>query len=188
MPAQILSKEEVLDRLLDTFRDRGYEGASLSELSSATGLMKSSLYHHFPGGKEEMAEEVLAHLDRKLTTAIYEPIKSTKTPQKKLTMLLDGIDAFYESGKRACLLERLVASVDRARFRRPLRNAFAAWIDAVESICIEAGLQKSVARARAEDLVVRVEGALILAAGTDDYSVFARTIKDLRHAVLAPVR
>ncbi|MEP7000146.1 MAG: helix-turn-helix domain-containing protein, partial [bacterium] len=48
MPAPISSKDEVLDRLLDTFRDRGYEGASLAELSAATGLMKSSLYHYFP--------------------------------------------------------------------------------------------------------------------------------------------
>ena len=182
------TKDRLLDASGELFRRQGYTGTGVKQILTEASAPFGSLYHHFPGGKEEMAEEVLAHLDRKLTTAIYEPIKSTKTPQKKLTMLLDGIDAFYESGKRACLLERLVASVDRTRFRRPLRNAFAAWIDAVESICIEAGLPKSVARARAEDLVVRIDGALIVAAGTDDYSVFARTIKDLRHAVLAPVR
>ena len=36
----------------------------------------------------------------------------------------------------------------------------------------------------AEDFVVRVEGALVLCAGTQDYGVFARTLKDLRRSVL----
>ena len=186
MPAPISSKDEVLDRLLDTFRERGYEGASLAELSAATGLMKSSLYHYFPGGKEDMAEQVLAHMDRLLETSLYEPLRSTRSPAKKLSAMLDAIDAFYEGGRKACLLERLCASVDSARFRRPLQRAFTVWMDAVESICIEAGLSKAVARVRAEDLVVRVEGALIVCAGTDDYSVFARTIKSLKASVLAP--
>jgi TetR/AcrR family transcriptional regulator, lmrAB and yxaGH operons repressor len=186
MPAPLLSKDEVLDRLLDTFRDKGYEGASLAELSAATGLVKSSLYHHFPGGKQDMAEQVLAHLDRQLAATLYQPLQSAQTPAKKLAAMLDGIDAFYESGRKACLLERLCASVDRSRFRRPLRQAFTVWMEAVESICVEAGLSKTVARTRAEDFVVRVEGALIVSAGTNDYGVFARTIKDLRGSILAP--
>jgi AcrR family transcriptional regulator len=186
MPAPILSKDEVLDRLLDAFRDKGYEGASLAELSAATGLNKSSLYHYFPDGKEEMAVEVLAHLDRQLTVGLYEPLKRAKTPAKKLDALLDGISAFYENGRKACLLERLCTSADRARFRRPLQRAFRLWMEAVEAICLEAGLPKKVARARAEDFVVRVEGSLVVCAGTDDVSVFARTIKDLQSSVLAP--
>ena len=188
MPAPILSKDQVLDRLLNTFRDRGYEGASLAELSAATGLVKSSLYHYFPGGKQDMAEQVLAHLDRQLAASLYRPLRSKQAPARKLDAMLDAIDAFYEGGRKACLLERLCASVDRTRFRRPLRRAFAAWMDAVEAICIEAGLPKTVARARAEDFVVRIEGALIVSSGTDDRSVFARTIEGLRDSVLARPR
>ena len=186
MPAPILSKDEVLDRLLDTFRERGYEGASLAELSAATGLVKSSLYHYFPGGKEDMAEQVLAHLDRQLTTNLYEPLRSARTPAKKLGAMLDTIDAFYEGGRKGCLLERLCASVDRTRFRRPLRKAFTVWMEAIEAVCLEAGLARAVARARAEEFVVHIEGALIVCAGTDDYGVFARTIRNLRASVLAP--
>jgi AcrR family transcriptional regulator len=186
MPAPLLSKDEVLERLLNAFRDRGYEGASLAELSAATDLGKSSLYHYFPGGKEEMAEQVLTHLDRQLTTHLFEPLRSARTPQRKLGAMLDTIDAFYEGGRKACLLERLCASVDRTRFRRPLRRAFTVWMEAVEALCLEAGLSKAVSRARAEDFVVRIEGALIVCAGTDDCGVFARTIKDLRTSVLAP--
>jgi TetR/AcrR family transcriptional repressor of lmrAB and yxaGH operons len=186
MPPAILSKDEVLDRLMNSFREKGYEGASLAELSAATGLVKASLYHHFPGGKEDMAEQVLAHLDRQLASELYQPLLSGKTPARKLNAILDAINTFYEGGRKACLLERLCASADRARFKRPLRHAFTVWMDALEALCIEAGLSRSVARARAEDFVVRIEGALVLSAGTNDYGIFARTIKDLRASVLAP--
>jgi TetR/AcrR family transcriptional repressor of lmrAB and yxaGH operons len=181
-----MSKAEVLERLLSAFRDKGYEGASLAELSAATGLMKSSLYHYFPGGKEDMAEQVLAHLDRQLATGLFQPLRAAGTPAEKLGAMLDTVDAFYEGGRKACLLERLCASVDRTRFRRPLRRAFTAWMDAVGALCLEAGLPRAVARARAEQFIVRVEGALVVCAGTDDYGVFARTMADLRATVLAP--
>ena len=135
-----------------------------------------------------MAEQVLAHLDRQLEAHLYQPMRSGQAPSRKLAAMLEMIDAFYEGGRKACLFERLCTSADRARFRRPLRRAFTIWMDAVEAICLEAGLSKTVARARAEDFVVRVEGALIVCAGTDDHSVFARTIKELRATVLAPAR
>lgn len=186
MPAAIVSKDEVMDRLMSAFRDKGYDGASLADLSAATGLQKSSLYHYFPGGKSEMAVQVLAHLDQQLAADVYAPLKSAGTPARKLGAMLTAIDAFYEGGKKACLLERLAASVDRTEFRRPLRQAFVVWMDAVEALCLEAGLPKRVARARAEEFVARIEGALVLCAGTADYGIFARTLAALRSSVLAP--
>ncbi len=55
MPAPLLPREEVLDRLAAAFRRDGYDGASIARLSAATGLGKASLYHYFPGGKQDMA-------------------------------------------------------------------------------------------------------------------------------------
>jgi AcrR family transcriptional regulator len=186
MPSPLLTKTEMLGRLMDLFREKGFDGASLSDISDSTGLGKSSLYHYFPDGKEEIARQVLAHLEQQLEQALFEPMRSTGTPKQKLDRMLDTIDDFYEGGKKACLLERLCASVDAKRFRRPLGRAFTTWIAAVEALGAEAGLSRALARQRAEDLVVRIEGALVVCAGTDDISIFARTIRDLRDTVLAP--
>ena len=188
MPPSLMSKPDLLARLMDLFRDKGFDGASLAAISESTGLGKSSLYHHFPNGKEEMATEVLAHLDAELERAIFEPLRAAGTPRKKLDRMLDAIDSFYEGGKKACLLERLCASVAAPRFRRPLGQAFTIWIDAVEALAVEAGVPRATARRRAEDLVVRIEGALVVCAGTGSTAVFARAIRDLRESVLAPVR
>ena len=55
---------EVIGNLMHVFRTVGYDGASLSELASPTGLKKASLYHRFPNGKKEMAEVVRAFVDK----------------------------------------------------------------------------------------------------------------------------
>jgi len=186
VPAPLMTKSDMLDRLMDLFREKGFDGASVSNISEATGLGKSSLYHHFPDGKQEMALEVLARLQNQLERALFEPTRSTGTPQQKLDRMLDGIEAFYEGGKKACLIERLSASVDVKRFRRPLGRVVGAWIDAVERLGIEAGLPRGAARLRAEDLVVRIEGALVLCGSTGSTAVFTRTIRDLRDSLLSP--
>jgi AcrR family transcriptional regulator len=188
MPAALMSKDDMLGRLMALFREKGFDGASVADISAATGLGKSSLYHHFPNGKAEMAQQVLAYLEGQLEQAVFEPLRGPGSPRKKLDRMLDAIDRFYDGGKQACLLERLCASVDAKRFRRPLGRAFATWIDAVAALGVEAGLSPALARRRAEDMVVRIEGALIVAAGSGDPEVFARVLRDLRETVLGPAR
>ena len=60
MPAPTSSRKRVLDQLIALFRRAGYDGVSISRISEATGLGRPSLYHYFPGGKDEMAHAVLA--------------------------------------------------------------------------------------------------------------------------------
>jgi AcrR family transcriptional regulator len=185
MPPAITTKSEVLDRLMESFRSHGYDGASLATLSERTGLGKSSLYHHFPGGKEQMAIEVLAHLNEALAES-FRAVKAEPDAAGKLDLMLDAIDAFYDGGRKACLLERLVASVDRARFGEPLRATFAGWKSVLAGIGRTAGLTTSVAQRRAEDAIVRIEGALVVAAWMDDPGVFRRTLAELRATFLLP--
>lgn len=59
-----MPKDTYIPCLLRLFREYGYDGATLSKISQATGLGKASLYHHFPGGKDEMVETVLDYLER----------------------------------------------------------------------------------------------------------------------------
>ena len=51
MARTVAERSDVLPLLAEVFREHGYEGASLSLISKATGLGKGSLYHFFPGVK-----------------------------------------------------------------------------------------------------------------------------------------
>lgn len=184
MPKPLLTKAEVLSRLLELFRRDGYDGASLAEISRATGLGKSSLYHHFPGGKAQMAGDVLASLAEALERDLFAPLAGGGSPEARLDRMLEALDAFYDGGKKACVLERLAASVHRRGFRRPLVAAFSRWIGAVEALALEAGVPAPVARRRAEDVVVRVEGALVVSAGLGDTGPFERALSEVRATLL----
>jgi AcrR family transcriptional regulator len=52
------TKESILVRATELFLRRSYEGVSIQDIAQAVGLTKSSLYHHFPKGKEQIFQEV----------------------------------------------------------------------------------------------------------------------------------
>ncbi len=185
MPTPLLSREAVVDRLVAVFRRLGYEGASLSELSKATGLGRSSLYHYFPGGKEEMANAALDRLSEWMETYLLTPLKKPGTPAERLERVLDALDSLYAQGKEACLLGTLVYGGSRNLFQPRLQESFATWIASFEALIVEAGVDATIARQRAETAVVRIQGALTLCGGLDDDGPFKRVLADLRTALLA---
>lgn len=185
MPPALLSREEVVERLMNVVRRCGYDGASLAELSKATGLGKSSLYHYFPAGKDDMVRAVLDHLEVQLRDALFGPLRAPGPPRRRLEAMVKTVDAFYRGGRLACVLGNLVLGTSRSRFRSRLGAIFDEWIDAMASPLVAAGLPGGVARARAEDAVMRIEGALILAGAMDDVSLFGRAVKQLPAELLA---
>lgn len=53
--ASMGTKERLVGAALSLFQAKGYHGVAISDVLDATALPKGSLYHHFPGGKEELA-------------------------------------------------------------------------------------------------------------------------------------
>ncbi|MES2305193.1 MAG: TetR/AcrR family transcriptional regulator [Gemmatimonadota bacterium] len=188
MPPALLSRDEVIDRLMRALRRLGYPGASITELSKATGLGKSSLYHYFPNGKDEMTRAVLERLRVELRGALFEPLRQSGSPKRRLTDMVETLDAFYRGGREACLLGNLVVGETREQFHVELRAIFEEWIEAVAAPLRDAGLSRSTARMRAEDAVVRIEGGLVLAGALADTAVFGRMLRQLPGELLAPVK
>lgn len=54
-----MTKQEILEHSLTLFMKQGYEGASMSDIASATGIKKASLYAHY-SGKEEIFSAVFS--------------------------------------------------------------------------------------------------------------------------------
>jgi TetR/AcrR family transcriptional regulator, lmrAB and yxaGH operons repressor len=180
MPAALATRDEVVARLLAVFRDDGYDGASLADLSAATGLGKSSLYHHFPGGKEQMAEAVLDRLSGTLQSALLDPLAGPGSPQDRLSAMLDRIDALYCGGRQPCLVGAFALGSRAETFRDRLGSVFAGWIAALAACLVESGQTDSAARLLAERTVALIQGALVLSKATGDTGAFERCLSALR--------
>ncbi len=179
MPAPLASKEEIVDRLFAVFRDRGFDGASLADLSRATGLGKSSLYHHFPQGKEQMAEEVLARATGLIDHAILEQARSEAPLKIKARKIVASLEQIYSGGRTPCVLGQLATAAIGSTARKHLQTAFEHWITALAELARESGMPTSRARKFAEDWVASLQGSLILQAATGDAGPFERTLKSL---------
>ena len=132
MSAAPAAKDEIVDRLFAVFRDRGFEGASLADLSRATGLGKSSLYHHFPDGKEQMAKAVLERATAVIDSEILGTAQAAGSLKTRIRKIVATFDQMYAGGSTPCVLGQLSSADMGAEARRNLGQALAHWIEAIE--------------------------------------------------------
>lgn len=185
---QSVNDAELLDRLAAVFRARGFSGASLAELSAASGLKRASLYHRFPGGKEQMAREVLAAAADWLEREVIAPLTADAPPEERLGAVGAALDSFYDGGAQACLLNMLSsARVEDGPFSAAIGGMFARLIAALARLAEDAGLGPDVARERAERAVMLIQGALVLARGSGERAPFRRMLAALPEALLGPL-
>lgn len=161
------------------FRRWGYDGASLSRLSQGTGLGRASLYHHFPGGKTEIAEAAYARISATFTAEVLAKLAGKGTPAERILQMTDAMDAFYEGGRAACFIDIFAIGGAAEVFSGQLCGAVDYWIAAIARTLEEAGQSAEIAQARAERAVIEIEGALVLARATGRREVFARVIEAL---------
>ena len=185
MPTTKVIAKDVIGRLTEVFRAVGYEGATLSKLSEATGLQRASLYHRFPGGKKEMAEAVLSRAGDFFQKNILGPLKGPGTPKERLVKMGKQLNAFYLRGNASCLLDTLSFGDGRDIFESHIKVSFSCWIESIARLVAEATeCSKTTARQRAEDAVIRIQGALVLGRGTGNTKAFQRILRTLPESLL----
>jgi AcrR family transcriptional regulator len=179
MPTLKITDQELLDRLTRIFQDHGFEGASLSRISQATGLEKASLYHRFPGGKEQMAAAVLHHVGRHFVEDLLAPLRGTGPLPQRIKESGRRLQRFYEDGRRSCLLDTLSLAGGSPSLHAAVGQTYTAWREAFAAAAREAGLTPPAARKRAEEAIIGIHGALVLARATGETAPFGRAVARL---------
>ncbi len=179
MPAARVDDAKLLAGLTRVFCLHGFEGASLSRISEATGLQRASLYHRFPGGKEEMAEAVLDETDRQFEEVVLAPLAGKGAPAARIRRMAEEVGRHYDEGRQSCLLDTLSLGEGSSELRRHVKRSFAAWRDALVAVAREGGATPAVAKRRAEEALVVIQGSLVLARGLGDRKAFQRVLAGL---------
>tara|TARA_R110002074_G_scaffold97606_3_gene211907 strand:+ start:811 stop:1371 length:561 start_codon:yes stop_codon:yes gene_type:complete len=186
MPKTVTVKADVLPALAEIFREHGFEGASLSLIAGATGLGKGSLYHFFPGGKEEMAAFVLDDIDKWFRANIFSVLRDAADPKFAIEETLKKISTYFRSGGRVCLLGAFALGNIRDRFAVQLRGYFAEWENSLTYALVRNGHKRARAVERAEDAIASIQGAIVLSRALDDLDVFSRALQRISSRLLAP--
>ena len=121
-----MTREDVLDAAAQMFRQKGFHGASMSDIAAAVNLQKASLYHHV-ASKQEI---LLALLDRALgmLTDHIAGVASQSIPadQKLRQMIRAYLSALAENDDLASVLLFEHRSLDKKSHARhvPHRDKF----------------------------------------------------------------
>lgn len=188
MVRTIAGRGDAIPVLAEIFREHGFAGASLSEITKRTGLGKGSLYHLFPGGKDEMARAVLDDVAGWFEMNVFMPLRESEDPAAGIDAMFRAIVRFFHSGRRICLVGTFALDDTRDRFAAEVRSYFSAWTRALAATLRRSGFDTKAARATAEDVVAGIQGALVLARAQDDPGVFRRAVKRLQKRTRAAHR
>ena len=164
--------ERLLTATLEILRQRGYAAMSIKAVLHAAQALHGSLYHHFPGGKEELAAEAL----RRSGEAYRELIASYLRPGADV---VDAVDRFFADGAEflaaadfinMCPVASVAGEIatDNERLRAVTAAAFDSWLVAPIAAFERAGLDHDAATAVARQLLALAEGALLLARAQRD--------------------
>jgi AcrR family transcriptional regulator len=167
----------LLPVLAEIFRTYGYEGASLTRMTSATGLGKGSLYYAFPGGKDEISSAVLSDIDDWFQHQVFQPLRTQADALAGIDQMFHAVEQYFLSGRKVCLVGVFALVSVRDRFIDQVRNYFVDWAQALQNALERSGRSAGMAAELAEEILAAIQGALVLARAVDDPAVFGRTLQ-----------
>jgi AcrR family transcriptional regulator len=159
------TKDRILDTTAELFRRQGYEGTGMKQIAAAAAAPFGSLYHFFPGGKEDLGCEVIRTSGR-LYTQLFAAI-ALEAPDV-LTAVHDFFAGAAETLREtdyadACPIATVALEV--ASTNEPLREAtaevFAEWIDGATRYFAFAGIPPERSRDLAFAMLCLLEGAFV---------------------------
>ncbi|WP_458364022.1 TetR/AcrR family transcriptional regulator [Amycolatopsis heterodermiae] len=171
------TKERIMAAGAELFRRNGYSGTGLKQIVGEANAPFGSLYHFFPGGKEQLGTEVV----RESGLAYIQLFDLFIAPAPDL---ISGIEAFFAAGiatleatdyVEGCPIATVALEV--ASTNEPLRQAtadvFTAWIDAGTEKFAKFGLSQEAARTLTISVVNSLEGAFVLCRALRDTEAMA---------------
>src|SRR5436190_1895463 len=97
-----------------------------------------------------------------------------------------GVEQYFHSGDRVCLVGLVALGAARDTFADSVDDYFARWQAALAQLLWRSGLSKGQAQRRAEDALLTIQGALVLARARNDAGIFRRALTELTKRLLAP--
>jgi len=161
------TKDRILERSAELFRRQGYAGTGVKQIVAEASAPFGSLYHFFPGGKQQLGEEVIRRsgaLYEELIDAFFIPRSDAESATR--AFFAAAAETLRETDYAdACPIATVALEVSSTS--EPLRLAcaevFNGWIDAAVERLVAGGLAHDVARELAISMLASLEGAFVIA-------------------------
>jgi AcrR family transcriptional regulator len=161
------TKQRIVHRSAELFRRQGFAGTGVKQIVAEASAPFGSLYHFFPGGKEQLGEEVIrwsGGIYGQLIDAFFEP---GEDPVAATRSFFAAAAATVRDSDYADACPIATVALEVSSTNEPMREAcadvFNGWVDGATQRLVECGLTRKRSRALAFSMIASLEGAFVLA-------------------------
>ncbi|MGH2831219.1 MAG: TetR/AcrR family transcriptional regulator [Solirubrobacteraceae bacterium] len=181
------TRDRILDTTAELFRRQGYTGTGMKQIAAEAAAPFGSVYHFFPGGKEELGAEVI-HTSGRMYMQLFAAVIA-ETPD-----VLSAVHGFFAGAAEtlvetdyadACPIATValeVASTNEV-LREATADVFDEWITGATQYFKLVGIAEERARELAFQMLCLLEGAFIFARAMRSTEALVAAGKDAVAAV-----
>ena len=158
------TKRRMLTSAAEVLRERGAAGVTIDEVLSRSQAPRGSVYHHFPGGRNQILAEALAFAGESMTSAI-----DSAAAQGPMALLREFVDMWEDVLRESdftagCPVAAAAISTsdEDPRLANDAARIFEVWRDALTRSFVVDGFNDREATALATTMLAATEGAVIL--------------------------
>ncbi|WIM92972.1 TetR family transcriptional regulator [Actinoplanes oblitus] len=158
------TRTRMIDAAVAALRQRGLAGMSFSDVLADSGAARGAIYHHFPGGKRQLAAEAASRNGQDVHAHLAGLPRTS--PLAVVEAFLAGIRPVVEESTRGsgCAVAAVTLELDgnSAELRGVAAAAFASWAGQLAESLAAAGMARDDAADLASLLISLLEGAHVL--------------------------
>lgn len=165
------ARDRILEVTEELFRRQGFHGTALKQILDQAQAPFGSLYHHFPGGKDELAaatiERAGAHYGALVAAKLGDP--TDDAPGAVRRAFADAAETLRTTDYvDACPIETVALEVASTNdgLRQATARVFDAWTEGAVLWFQAAGVEPDRSRGLALAMLSALEGAFVLARAT----------------------
>jgi AcrR family transcriptional regulator len=180
------SRNRMIQSAALLFREHGYSGTGFRDVIEHSGAPRGSIYHHFPGGKEQLAADTVAWAAAVIERRIERTVQRGE-PVAALGMFVDTWrEVLEDSNFRAgCPIVAVAAEADAgSTATAAAATAFTRWEELIARALLNAGVGRTDARRLATLVIAGIEGAILMCRARRDI----RPLRDVHRALEATLR
>lgn len=166
-------RTEMIEGAVGLLASHGVQGTSFALVLEATGAPRGSIYHHFPGGKNELVLAAVTAAGATVTSLI--DAADADSPRDLVSMFVRGWKTTLSSGRfeRGCAIAAASQGGEHELdIRTTAHDVFTQWRHALSRALVRSGADPCDADDHAALLIAAVEGALLMGRAAHSDEIF----------------
>lgn len=181
------ARDRMVDSAIKLLATQGFQGASFSSILEDSKAPRGSIYHHFPGGKDELILEALGRSGDNAWQIVerFRGLSAAEVVSRLVGMWrsLLTIGDF----RIGCSIVGATVSAHDDEIVDRAAQVFRAWEDQLASVLVEAGVSEGESASLGTLLIAACEGAVVLCRAERSMVPLDRVERSLRRLAASEV-